>query len=123
MTKADIRHAFTRGDIGLGTAFWAAGMLQAEPLGGIRELRWLVSGRAGASLLHSICAWKYVCGLCMDLLALVLTCIPDYPWNHPLKTFYTKGKSVFLRKGSVSDEAKCVAAELEPSKPPAGKES
>lgn len=47
MTKAEIQQAFSKGNISLETAFWTAGMLQTQPLWSIRELRWLVFGRAG----------------------------------------------------------------------------
>ena len=47
MAKAEIQQAFSRAQVGLETAFWTAGMMQAQPLWSIRELRWLVSGRAG----------------------------------------------------------------------------
>ena len=51
ISKAELKQAFARGQLGLGTLFWAAGMTEAEPLASIRELRWLVSQRLGRSFL------------------------------------------------------------------------
>ncbi|KAL0040215.1 hypothetical protein WJX77_000548 [Trebouxia sp. C0004] len=47
ITKAELKQAFARGQVGLSTPFWAAGMPEPKPLASIRELRWLVSQRLG----------------------------------------------------------------------------
>ena len=47
VSKAELKQAFARGQVGLGTPFWAAGMAEPLPLASIRELRWLVSHRRG----------------------------------------------------------------------------
>ena len=47
LSKAELKQAFARGQVGLGTPFWAAGMAEPQPLAAIRELRWLVSHRLG----------------------------------------------------------------------------
>ena len=58
VTKVEIQQAFSRANISLETAFWTVGMMQAQPLWSIRELRWLVSGRAGALSLTSHTVWN-----------------------------------------------------------------
>ena len=52
VTKAEIQQAFSRANVSLETAFWTVGMMQAQPLWSIRELRWLVSGRAGVQQVY-----------------------------------------------------------------------
>ena len=47
ISKAELKQAFARGQAGVGTPFWAAGMAEPQPLASIRELRWLVSHRLG----------------------------------------------------------------------------
>ncbi|KAL0042756.1 hypothetical protein WJX79_009797 [Trebouxia sp. C0005] len=47
ITKAELKQAFARGQVGLSTPFWAAGMPEPKTLASIRELRWLVSHRLG----------------------------------------------------------------------------
>ncbi len=47
ITKAELKQAFARGQVGLSTPFWAAGMPEPKPMASIRELRWLVSHRLG----------------------------------------------------------------------------
>ncbi len=53
ITKAELKQAFARGQVGLSTPFWAAGMPEPKPLAAIRELRWLVSHRLGTSSIWS----------------------------------------------------------------------
>lgn len=55
ITKAELKQAFARGQVGLSTPFWAAGMPEPKPLAAIRELRWLVSHRLGTSSIWSCC--------------------------------------------------------------------
>ena len=49
VSKAEILQLYTRGTLGLTTPFWCSAMSssQPQPLCTLRELRWLVSGRAG----------------------------------------------------------------------------
>ena len=55
ITKAELKQAFARGQVGLSTPFWAAGMPEPKPMASIRELRWLVSHRLGTSSSWSCC--------------------------------------------------------------------
>ncbi len=55
ITKAELKQAFARGQVGLSTPFWAAGMPEPQPMASIRELRWLVSHRLGTSSSWSSC--------------------------------------------------------------------
>ena len=55
ITKAELKQAFARGQVGLSTPFWAPGMPEPQPLASIRELRWLVSHRLGTSSSWSCC--------------------------------------------------------------------
>lgn len=50
VSKAELKQAFAREQVGLGTPLWAAGMAEPLPLASIRELRWLVSYRRGDPL-------------------------------------------------------------------------
>ncbi len=52
MSKAELKQAFARGQVGVRTPFWAAGMPEPQPLASIRELRWLVSTRLGRHCFH-----------------------------------------------------------------------
>lgn len=47
VSKAELKQAFARGQVGVGTPFWAAAMAEPLPLASVRELRWLVSHRRG----------------------------------------------------------------------------
>ena len=49
VSKAELKQAFARGQAGVGTPFWAAGMAEPQPLASIRELRWLVFHRLGTN--------------------------------------------------------------------------
>ncbi len=55
ITKAELKQAFARGQVGLSTPFWAPGMPEPKPMASIRELRWLVSHRLGTSSSWSCC--------------------------------------------------------------------
>lgn len=60
ITKAELKQAFARGQVGLSTPFWAAGMPEPKTLASIRELRWLVSHRLGTSSIWSCCVLSRV---------------------------------------------------------------
>lgn len=47
ISKAELKQAFARGQVGLHTPLWAAGMGPPQTLGSLRELRWLVSHGSG----------------------------------------------------------------------------
>lgn len=49
ISKAELKQAFARGQVGSVTPCWAAGMAEPQPLASIRELRWLVSRNLGTA--------------------------------------------------------------------------
>lgn len=61
ISKAELKQAVARGQMSLQTPFWAAGMAQPQPLGSLRELRWLVSHGSGWTF--TIAA--FACHMCL----------------------------------------------------------
>lgn len=45
LTKHEVKRLLSLGKLTMQTRFWAQGMLDAQPMEAIRELRWDVSGR------------------------------------------------------------------------------
>ena len=61
LSKDEIKQGHARGQLHMGTLFWAVGMAQPLPLCDIRELRWLVASRSGGLTPHVClysCLWK-----------------------------------------------------------------
>ncbi len=113
ITKAELKQAFARGQVGLSTPFWAAGMPEPKPLASIRELRWLVSHRLGSSSTWSYCVLLLhaACMLCNDRVLTRDRLMADWSWCVVVRQHFSRKPLSHASRGelhiNISDSNPC----------------